>query len=53
MPCKNATCKYNDDKTPNGCTLFPGASWLNCRGASVKPVVNNQTSIKSKNKETK
>ena len=41
MACKNYTCKYNDDKTPNGCTLFPGASWLNCRGA----VANTYSSL--------
>ena len=38
MACKNTTCKYNDAARPNGCKLFPGASWTNCRGASVKPV---------------
>lgn len=38
MACKNATCKFYDATSPNGCKLFPGRSWTNCRGASVKPV---------------
>ena len=38
MACKNTTCKYNDARSENGCNLFPGRSWTNCRGASVKPV---------------
>lgn len=42
MACKNATCKYNDAASPNGCKIFPGVSWTNCRGASVKPVSANK-----------
>ena len=38
MACRNTPCKYHDDASPNGCNLFPGAFWTNCRGASVKPV---------------
>ena len=38
MACRNTPCKYHDASSPNGCKLFPGASWTNCRGASVKPV---------------
>lgn len=38
MACKNTTCKYNDAHSENGCNLFPGRSWTDCRGASVKPV---------------
>ena len=51
MACKNTPCKYHDAASPNGCKLFPGASRLNCRGASVRAPVK-QTSITSKNKET-
>ena len=43
MACKNATCKYNDGASPNGCRLFPGASWTNCRGASVRAVATKPT----------
>lgn len=42
MACKNTTCKYNDARSENGCNLFPGRSWTNCRGASVKPVSANK-----------
>ena len=42
MACKNTTCKYNDARSENGCNLFPGRSWTNCRGASVKPVAANK-----------
>ncbi len=42
MACKNATCKFHDATSPNGCNLFPGRSWTNCRGASVKPVAANK-----------
>ena len=38
MACKNTPCKYHDARLENGCNLFPGRSWTNCRGASVKPV---------------
>lgn len=43
MACKNTTCKYNDAASPNGCTLFPGESWVNCRSSSVKLIVSTQT----------
>ena len=42
MACKNTTCKFHDATSPNGCKLFPGRSWTNCRGASVKPVAANK-----------
>ena len=45
MACKNATCEYNDDTSPNGCKIFPGESWINCRGASVTPVAAKNTTI--------
>ena len=38
MACRNMACKYNDAHNENGCKLFPGATWISCRGASVKPV---------------
>lgn len=38
MACRNTPCKYQDAHSENGCTLFPGTSWTNCSGASVKPV---------------
>lgn len=47
MACKNNTCKWNDPHAANGCKLFPGTSWLRCRGASVTA---KQT--KTKKKET-
>lgn len=43
MACKNATCKFHDATSPNGCKLFPGRSWTNCRGASVRLIVSTQT----------
>ena len=46
MACKNATCKFYDATSPNGCKLFPGRSWTNCRGASVKPVAANKPATK-------
>ena len=46
MACKNTTCKYNDARSENGCNLFPGRSWTNCRGASVKPVAANKPATK-------
>lgn len=49
MACKNTPCKYNDSALPNGCKLFPGASWLNCRGASVKPVAADPKNKKNTN----
>lgn len=51
MACKNATCKYNDARSENGCNLFPGRSWINCRGASVKPVAANKPTPKTTNKK--
>ena len=51
MACKNATCKFHDAASPNGCKIFPGVSWTNCRGASVKPVsANKPTTKKTKGK---
>ena len=51
MACKNATCKFHDATSPNGCQLFPGRSWTNCRGASVKPVsAAPKTTTKTKGK---
>lgn len=47
MACKNTTCKYNSACCPNGCRLFPGASWLNCRGASVKEVTTKKKDPKN------
>ena len=47
MACKNANCKYNDAASPNGCKIFPGVSWTNCRGASVKPVAANKPTPKT------
>ena len=46
MACKNSTCEYNGDTSPNGCKIFPGESWINCRGASVKPVYANKPATK-------
>ena len=46
MACKNTPCKYHDAASINGCKLFPGASWINCRGASVKPVAANKPTTK-------
>lgn len=43
MACKNATCKFHDATSPNGCKLFPGVSWLNCRGSSVRAVAAKPT----------
>ena len=48
MACKNTTCKYNDAASPNGCKLFPGASWISCRGASVKLVAANKPTTEKK-----
>ena len=48
MACKNTTCKYNDARSENGCNLFPGRSWTNCRGASVKPVAATQKTTTKK-----
>ena len=50
MACKNKSCKYNDAKAANGCKLFPGASWLNCKGASVTTIRNNQPQTTPKGK---
>ena len=50
MACKNSTCEYNDDTSPNGCKIFPGESWINCRGASVTPVAAKNTTTKTKGK---
>lgn len=52
MACRNTPCKYHDAASPNGCKLFPGASWLNCRGASVRAASKKLTST-NKHKETK
>lgn len=38
MACRNTPCQYHNAASPNGCKSFPGVSWANCRGASVKPV---------------
>lgn len=46
MACKNATCKFHDATSPNGCKIFPGVSWTNCRCASVKPVAANKPATK-------
>jgi len=43
MACKNTTCKFHDATSPNGCKLFPGRSWTNCRSSSAKLIVANQT----------
>lgn len=43
MACKNANCEYNDDVSSNGCKIFPGESWINCRGASVRVVSTKPT----------
>ena len=51
MACKNTTCKYNDAASPNGCKIFPGVSWTNCRGASVKPVAANKPTPKTNSKK--
>lgn len=53
MACRNTPCKYHDAASPNGCNLVPGASWTNCRGASVKPVAAPKTTTKNNKKETK
>ena len=53
MACKNTTCQYNNARSENGCNLFPGRSWTNCRGASVKPVAAPKTTTKNNKKETK
>jgi hypothetical protein len=50
MACTNISCRYNDNKRPNGCTLFPGSSWLNCRGATVVPRIGKQTSSTQQDK---
>ena len=46
MACNNTPCKYHDAASTNGCKLFPGASWINCRGASVKLVAANKPTTK-------
>ena len=46
MACKNTPCKYHDAASPNGCKIFPGVSWINCRGASVKLVAARKTATK-------
>lgn len=51
MACKNTVCKYNSYASPNGCKLFPGVSWINCRGASVKPVAANKPTPKTNSKK--
>lgn len=51
MACRNTPCKYHDARSENGCNLFPGRSWTNCRGASVKPVSANKTETKKATKE--
>ena len=51
MACKNSTCIYHDAASQNGCQNFPGESWANCRGASVRAVVTKPTTTqKSKGK---
>ena len=34
MICANARCRHH---SPQGCRLFPGRSWLQCRHAQTKP----------------
>ena len=51
MACKNTPCKYHDARSENGCNLFPGRSWTNCRGASVKPVSANKPTPKTNSKK--
>ena len=46
MACRNTPCKYHDAASPNGCNLFPGVSWTNCCGASVKHVAANKPATK-------
>jgi len=54
MACKNTPCIYHEATSPNGCKIFPGVSWTNCRGASVKPVAAEPKTITINNKkETK
>ena len=48
MACQNRICKYNDAARRNGCKLFPGASWINCRGASSRLVVAGPASTEKK-----
>jgi len=50
MACKNSTCEYNDDTSPNGCKIFPGGSCIKCRGFSVTPVAAKNTTTKTKGK---
>ena len=51
MACRNTPCKYHDARSENGCDLFPGRSWTNCRGASVKPVAANKQTPKTNSKK--
>lgn len=51
MACRNTPCKYHDARSENGCNLFPGRSWANCRGASVKPVAANKPTPKTNSKK--
>ena len=51
MACINTPCKYHDAHSENGCNLFPGRSWTNCRGASVKPVDANKPTPKTNSKK--
>ena len=46
MACKNTPCKYHDAASPNGCKIFPGVSWINCRGASVRLAAANKPATK-------
>lgn len=48
MACKNRLCKHNSEYSANGCKLFPGSSWLRCRGASVRLVVAAKNTTKTK-----
>ena len=48
MACKNTTCKYNDAASPNGCKLFNGESWRQCRRAVVTQTRINSTKAKAR-----
>ena len=53
MACKNTLCKYQDSALPNGCKLFPGASWTTCRSASVKLVTANHPKTKTQKEKAR
>lgn len=34
--CANTSCQWHDPKQDNGCALFAGRSWLDCRTKTIR-----------------